>query len=44
MGLYTEKKEEQETEEEQSREDQWLMSNALKIERIRLRVQNDALK
>lgn len=29
---------------ETSMEDKWLMANALKIERIRQRVQNDALK
>ena len=45
MGLYTQKEEEEKSPEtEQSKEDQWLLSNTLKIERIRLRVQNDALK
>ena len=42
MGLMP--KEPRPQEEESSKEDQWLMANALKIERIRQRVQNDALK
>jgi hypothetical protein len=54
MGLYNRDKAGQEANEEAkkdlsqqdklSREDLWLMQNALKVDRIRLRVQQDALK
>lgn len=54
MGLYNKDKNGEDLVEEEkkdlseqdklSREDLWLMQNALKIDRIRLRVQQDALK
>ena len=42
MGLLP--KEPEPAEVEESKEGKWLLANALKIERIRQRVQNDALK
>ena len=42
MGLLP--KEPKAPEVEESKEEKWLLANALKIERIRQRVQNDALR